>query len=175
MMQHSPPMKRRTLLAVGAGAGLVLAAGGAVVASWSPGVADGRFTARGRAVFSAVAAAVLEGSLPTAPDARRAALDAHLTRLEATVSAFPPPTQAEIAELATLLGSPPGRLALAGLVPPWEDAAVAEVQAMLQSLRTSRLALRQQVYHALRDLTNAAWYSDPAAWAPMGYGGPVPA
>ena len=35
-----------------------------------------------------------------------------------------------------------------------------------------RLALRQQAYHALRDLTNAAHYADPQIWALMGYPGP---
>jgi hypothetical protein len=39
-------------------------------------------------------------------------------------------------------------------------------------MRTSTLVLRQQAYHALRDLTNAAFYADAAAWAPMGYPGP---
>jgi hypothetical protein len=42
---------------------------------------------------------------------------------------------------------------------------------MLQGLRTSSLSLRQQVYHALRDLTNAAWFADAAAWSAIGYPG----
>jgi hypothetical protein len=39
-------------------------------------------------------------------------------------------------------------------------------------MRLSSLALKQQGYHALRDLTNAAYFSDPTAWQRMGYPGP---
>jgi hypothetical protein len=60
-----------------------------------------------------------------------------------------------------------------GLRPAWDEATVPEVQLALQGLRTSALSLRQQAYHALRDLTNAAWFADPSSWAAMGYDGPV--
>ena len=52
------------------------------------------------------------------------------------------------------------------------QASVAQLQASLQSMRTSSLQLRQQVYHALRDLTNAAYFSDPTTWSQLGYPGP---
>ena len=39
-------------------------------------------------------------------------------------------------------------------------------------MRTSRIGLRQQAYHALRDLTNAAYFADPQTWPLMGYPGP---
>ena len=32
---------------------------------------------------------------------------------------------------------------------------------------------RQQVYHALRDLTNAAWFADAGTWGLLGYPGPT--
>ncbi|MFY9514540.1 MAG: hypothetical protein WAQ05_26535, partial [Rubrivivax sp.] len=69
--------------------------------------------------------------------------------------------------------TPPARTALIGLRPAWHEASLAELQTMLQDLRASRLALRQQVYHALRDLTNAAWFADAGAWAAIGYPGPM--
>ena len=62
---------------------------------------------------------------------------------------------------------------LAGLKTAWADADPAEIQASLESMRLSSLNLRQQIYHALRDLTNAAYYADPIAWPLMGYPGPV--
>ena len=65
-----------------------------------------------------------------------------------------------------------GRAALAGLHEPWPEAGVDAIQQSLQGLRLSRLALKQQTYHALRDLTNAAYFSDPSAWAHLGYPGP---
>jgi hypothetical protein len=51
-----------------------------------------------------------------------------------------------------------------------------QVEAALQALRHSSIALRQQVYQALRELTNAAFFADTGTWALMGYRGqrPVP-
>ena len=68
--------------------------------------------------------------------------------------------------------SAPGRVALAALTTPWDQADIEAVQNSLQGLRTSSLQLKQQAYHALRDLTNAAYFSDPSAWRHMGYPGP---
>ena len=40
-------------------------------------------------------------------------------------------------------------------------------------MRTSSLALRQQAYHALRDLTNAAYFADPQSWSAAGLSRPA--
>jgi hypothetical protein len=182
MMQHlildrdfhyDSTMQRRRLLQLGLGAAAVVALAGGGIALMRPGWIDGRLTAHGRELFSAVATAVLDGSLPAAGPARDAALQAHLQRLDGTIAAFPSFTQSEIAQLIALLASTPGRVVLAGLHTPWADASVAEIQAALQGMRISSLALRQQAYHALRDLTNAAFFSDPSTWALLGYPGPT--
>jgi hypothetical protein len=152
----------------------VLAVAGGGVALLKPGLVDGQMTPAARGVFRAVARGVLDGSLPTDPGARDAALEAHLKRLNDTLAAFPVPTQSELSQLLALLASAPGRHAIAGLRADWSAASAQEVQQALQDMRTSRLALRQQAYHALRDLTNAAYYADPAIWALMGYPGPRP-
>lgn len=167
-------MKRRTLLVVGAGVGTLLALAGGTLALLEPGLRGGRLSAGGREMFAAVARGVLSDLLPADPAARAAAIEAHLGRLDDTFAGLPPPLQDEIQELVTLLASAPGRLALAGLRPTWAQADAAAVQAMLQDLRTSSLALRQQVYHALRNLTNAAWFADRSSWAAIGYPGPLP-
>jgi hypothetical protein len=125
-----------------------------------------------RSIFEAVARAVLEGSLPMDAAQRHVALAGHLRRLDETLAAFPSATQAEISQLLSLLTSTPGRIALAGLHTDWPQADVAELQQALQGMRVSRLALRRQAYHGLRDLTNAAYYADPATWSLMGYSGP---
>ena len=39
-------------------------------------------------------------------------------------------------------------------------------------MRTASLTLPQQAYHALRDLTNAAYFADAASWSQLGYPGP---
>ena len=137
-----------------------------------PGLKDGRLTPGGRAVFEAVARGVLDGSLPQAEALRRAALTAQLQRLDETVSAFPRHMQSELSQLLGLLSTAPGRVGLAGLRTDWPDATPGEIQDALQSMRLSSLALRQQAYHALRDLTNAAYFADASAWADIGYPGP---
>lgn len=167
-------MQRRTLLKLGLGAAAVLAVAGGGLAMLRPGLVDGRMSPAAREVFRAVALGVLDGSLPAAQSARDAALGAHLNRLDDTLAGFASATQAELSQLLALLASSPGRHALAGLRADWPDASPREVQDALQEMRTSSLALRQQAYHALRDLTNAAYYADPQTWPLMGYPGPQP-
>ena len=165
-------MQRRTLLKVGAATAAVVAITGGGLALLQPGLLRGRLTAAGFEVFRAVARAVLDGSLPTQAAQREATLLAHLHRLDDAIAAFPATTQAELSQLLALLASTAGRIGLAGLRARWPEASVAELQQALEGLRVSSVALRQQVYFALRDLTNAAFYADPAAWRLLGYPGP---
>mgnify|MGYP001421988560 CR=1 FL=1 len=165
-------MKRRTLLQLGIGGAVILTVAGGATALLRPGLVDGKLSPGGRDVFRAVGRAVLDGSLPAVPEAAAAELDAQLTRLNDTIAGFPAHTRDEISTLLSLLASAPGRIALAGLATPWPDASVAQIQQALQDMRTSSLSLRMQAYHALRDLTNAAYYADPASWAQLGYPGP---
>ncbi|QTN22512.1 hypothetical protein HZ992_20550 [Rhizobacter sp. AJA081-3] len=165
-------MQRRTLLKLGIGATVILVAAGGGISMLQPALSNGHLSTNARAVMHAVARAVLDGALPSAPDERDRAIEAHLQRLDAAISAFPSATQAELSQLLALLAAAPGRVALAGLTSGWTQASVTQVQASLQGMRLSSLALKQQAYHALRDLTNAAYFSDPSAWQRMGYPGP---
>ncbi len=169
-------MQRRTLLRLGLVAGLTLAAGAGLVAVVQPGRQKGRLTPAGRALWAGVARGVLGSLLPAEAVAQQQALDAHLLRLEQAIAGMPPGVQAEIDELTTLAASAPGRVALIGLATPWADASAAEVQAALSALRQSSIGLREQVYQALRELTNAAFFADTSTWALLGYAGqrPVP-
>lgn len=164
--------KRRRFLKLGVGAAAALALAGGSIALLSPGMSQGRLTDAGRDVFAAVARAVLDGCLPEDAEQRAIALREHLLRLDGTLGAFPPTVQSELSQLLAILASPPGRTILAGLHTPWAQASVSQLQSALQSMRSSSLALRQQAYHALRDLTNAAYFADPLAWALLGYPGP---
>ncbi len=166
-------MQRRTLLRLGLGTATLLAVVGGGVAWLRPGLSNGHLTPAGQSVFRAVARAVLDGSLPADEAARGTALTSHLSRVDDAVAAFPAATQAELSQLLALLAAPPGRLALAGLSTAWEQATVTDIQQALQGMRTSGLDLRQQAYHALRDLTNAAFYADTQAWPLLGYPGPT--
>jgi len=167
-------MQRRTLLKLGivSGAALALVGGGAALfyeRVWR----NGQLTHTGRLVFGAIGRAVLDGSLPAAEDALTIALASHLDRMEVTLRAMAPATQREVCEMLSILAMPPGRLALAGLAADWSSATVLQIQTALQTMRISRLALRQQIYHALRDLTHAAYFADRATWAQLGYPGPT--
>lgn len=165
-------MQRRTLLTVGIATGTLLALAGGTLALLKPGRREGVLTASGRSMFAAVAQAVLASTLPDDPGARAKALEGHLVRVQATIAGMPPSMQAELDELVTIVGSAPGRLALAGLRSDWAGASVADVTAALQGMRESSLAVRQQAFHALRDLTNGAYFADPSTWQAVGYPGP---
>jgi hypothetical protein len=166
-------MQRRTLLGLGvAGAALLALAGGGAALMYERAWRDGKLLPAGRRVLAAVARAVLDGSLPSDAAARATAIDGHLTRLQATVSAMPAHTQSEVADLLALLSMPPLRVTLTGLSSPWEQASVADVQAALQSMRQSSLLLRRQAYGALRDLTHAAYFADASTWPLLHYPGP---
>lgn len=166
-------MQRRVWLKLGlvTAAGLALVGGG--LALRAPAWTAQGLTASGRAVFGAVAGAVLEGSLPEDGAARSQALAGWYQRLDESIAALPPHTQAELAQLLSVLASAPGRWALAGLSADWPEATVAQVRAALLDMRHSRVALRQQAYLALRELTCAAYFADPDTWMALGYPGPM--
>lgn len=134
---------------------------------------DGRLVAPARDLMAAVARAVLQGALPSDPAAEAAAVAAHLARVDDTVAGFPQAVQDEFALLLRLLTTGPGRVGLAGLGTDWAAAPVADVQAALQRLRASPLALRQQTYQALRDVSVAAYFADRSSWRHLGYLGPM--
>lgn len=166
-------MKRRTLMKLGIGAAAVLALAGGGLALLRPGWVDGRFSADANIVMRAVARGVLDGNLPADAVEREAALHGHMQRLAATIAGLPAATQGELSQLLALLASAPGRTLLAGLHTPWADASVEQLSTSLQDMLTSSLALRQQAFHALRDLTNAAYFSDRGTWPMLGYPGPM--
>jgi hypothetical protein len=165
-------MQRRTLIKVGAAAGALLAVAGGAVALWRPARVDGRLTAPAAAMLTALARTVLGGLLPAEPAGEAAALAALAARFEATVAGLSPSQQAEVDELLTISISVPGRVALFGLSASWAEASPGQVADSLQGMRLSSLALRQQAFHAMRDLINAAWFADPSTWAAIGYPGP---
>lgn len=166
-------MRRRGLLALGLVSAAVLAVGGGAVAFFEPGLRAGRLSMRAREVFAGAARALLDGTLPRDPAGAQRELGALLDRLDALVVALPPHVQSELSQLVALLGSAAGRLALAGLREDWTGASVAQVQAALQTMRVSGVALRRQAYQALHELVSAAYFSEPATWRLLGYPGPV--
>lgn len=151
---------------------VALTAFGGAAVLWQPAFYNHQLTASGRRVVAALGAALLDGSLPTAPAARAAAFAGLLVRTESLIQALPPHSQAELAQLLSLLAHPGGRVAVTGLYQDWADTPIASVQQALQSMRTSSVSLRQQAYLALHDILGSAYFSDASAWGQLGYPGP---
>ena len=166
-------MQRRTLLKLGATSAALLAVVGGTAALIQPGLERGILTAAGRDVFRAIGLGVLDKTLPEPAPAKEIALADLLDRVDLLVTALPPHAQAELSQLLSILASGAGRRALAGLSTPWPNATAADVQAALQDMRLSSLAVRQQAYAALHDITAGAYFSEPTTWAMLGYPGPL--
>jgi len=166
-------MRRRTLLKLGATSAAVLLVAGGAAALLQPGLEGGALSPAGREVFAAIGRAILDKSLPAEDGPRQIALNGLLGRVDALVQALPPHAQGELSQLLSLLASSAGRRTLAGLNPPWPEASVAEIQQALQGMRLSSLALRQQAYAALHDISTAAYFSDEASWSILAYPGPL--
>ena len=166
-------MQRRTLLKLGAASAAVLIVAGGAAALLQPGLKGGILSDSGREVFLAVGRAVLDKTLPADEGARQIALQGLLTRVDVLVQSLPSHAQAELSQLLALLASAAGRRTLAGLSQPWPQASVVDIQHTLQGMRFSGLALRQQAYAALHDITAGAYFSDPSSWPLLGYPGPL--
>lgn len=166
-------MQRRTLFNLGFASAALLALAGGTAALLRPGWNGNALSATGREVFTAVGKAVLDKTLPEPDAARQSALTGLLERIDVLVRALPSQKQAELSQLLSLLASAPGRHAVAGLGSPWPTATVPQVQAALQAMRLSKLALRQQAYGALHDIAASAYFADPANWVVLGYPGPL--
>ncbi len=166
-------MQRRTLLKLGVTSAALLAVIGGASALIQPGLNRGALTPVGREVFRAIGLGVLDKSLPAEREAKDVALAGLLDRIDALVSALPPHAQAELSQLLSILATSAGRRAMAGLSTPWAEASAADIQAGLQGMRFSSLALRQQSYAALHDITAGAYFSEPITWLMLGYPGPL--
>lgn len=167
-------MQRRSLLKLGLVSGAVLGLAGGAAVLLRPGLEQGRLSASARGLFASLGRAILQGTLPVDAQARSRALAGMVERIDALTANLPPAVQAELSQLLGLLCTTPGRLGLAGLAPAWADASEAQVQAALEGMRFSSLALRQQAYQALHEIVGGAYISDESTWAALGYPGPLP-
>ena len=166
-------MDRRRFLMLGGASAAALAVGGALLLNADAPWARNRLSVKASEMCAALATAFLDGSLPADATAKTQAVQAFLGRLEVAVAALPSHAQAELAQLLAIMVTSVGRQLLVGLSSPWADATVADMQAALQGMRSSRISLRQQAYMALHDLVGAAYFSDSTTWTVLGYPGPV--
>ena len=166
---------RRTFLVVGLAGGATLAAACWLRRRGGPDSASGADASLAAldpaapAIVAAIVPAMLDGALPAD---RHAAVTETVANVARAVSGLAPNAQKELGELFSLLGLPPTRIALAGVVTPWADASPEAVAAFLERWRTSRWMLLRSAYDALHQLVLAAWYGNPRAWSAIGYPGP---
>ncbi len=166
-------MQRRSLLKLGAASTALMAIAGGTLALVQPGLERGALTTAGREIFQAVARGVLDKTLPDESVGRQVAMSALLGRIDALIGALPDHAQAELSQLLAILATGAGRRGLAGLATPWPNASAPEVQTALQAMRLSDLAVRQQAYGAMHDITASAYFSEPGTWHLLGYPGPL--
>lgn len=171
----SPPpksLKRRWLLK----SALVLGAVGAALGGsvfWNRGISNGALTEHGRDILKAVTRAILSHLLPADEASREAKLEGHMTRLNEVIQSMPASGQMEFSTLLGLLANAPTRLMITGLSSSWSKASVEEVTQALESMRIHKLPTSMLCYHALRDVSCLAFFSNPDNWALAGYPGPL--
>ena len=136
-----------------------------------PGLSGGKLSASARDLFLGTGEAILGSSLPLGA-ARPAVLAAFVDRVEALIGNLHSHSQGELSQLLSILCMAPGRLAIVGLKADWPQAAIEDVQAALQDMRTSSSSVRRQAYQALHDIAGAAYFADASAWPLLGYPGP---
>lgn len=99
-------------------------------------------------------------------------LEETIQRFDLAVSGLYPAVQGEIRQLFSLLTLGPGRMIVAGVWSSWEKASPEAIASFLTRWKTSRFSLLQTGYDALQQLSVAAWYGNPKAWAAIDYAGP---
>jgi len=150
----------------------MFAIGGGTLALLQPGLHQARLSSAGREVFAGVSRGMLDGTLPAGDELAKAG-DPLLARIDSLIAGLPSHAQSELSQLLSILASAGGRRTLAGLDTPWHAASISEIQAALQSMRLSRISLRQQAYQALHDIVGSAYFADAQTWSALGYPGPL--
>jgi len=123
-------------------------------------------------VLGAVVPVFLDGALPADRAAAQRTVRETVASVGVAIAGLPPAAQHELAQLFSLLGFAPARIALARVDSPWRTAGPDEVAAFLERWRTSGFLLFRSAYAALHELVFAAYYGNPASWPAIGYPGP---
>ena len=112
-------------------------------------------------------ARVLDGALDLAPG-----LDA-ATLVEARLLRAPTATRADLARALDLFGSRAAVCLTLGTARPFAELDPARQDRMLHRWARSRVPVQRTVFQALRRLTLAVWYGQPAVQAALGHRGPL--
>lgn len=158
----------KTAVVIGA-AGAAL--GGSVF--WHRGMSDGHLTEHGMDVLRGIARGVLSAMLPKDPNQRRAALDAHVQRMDVYLNNLPQALRIEINALLGLLANPATRYLVTGLGRTWSQASDQDITEALNRMRLHALPTTQMAYHAVHDITCVLFFTAPDNWNVVAYPGPV--
>jgi hypothetical protein len=163
---------RRTFLKTGlAGATVLLLARTLSASTPAPAASAPTISPDARAMLASVIPVFLDGALPTGAEAADARAQT-LAAVEEAIAGLPPASRDELAGLFSLLAFAPSRWIATGIWSSWPEATADATAAFLDRWRSSRFALLRSAYAALHQLVFAAWYAQPRAWPPTGYGGP---
>ncbi len=126
------------------------------------------FTAEEYAVFAAVAERFLPGGenwlSASALDVPR--------KVDGVFALADAPTQRDVKQLLALFDNALASFLLDGRATPFTQLSLADQDRALEQWRTSRLVLRRSGFDALRKISLAVYYADPATWPGVGYPGP---
>ncbi len=127
----------------------------------------GGLTPARRATLAAVVARVLDGALDLAPGLDAPAL------VEARLLRAPVDVRRDLVRVLDLFGSRAAACLTLGAARPFAELDAARQDRMLDRWARSRVPVQRTVFQALRRLTLAVWYGDPAVQAALGHRGPL--
>ncbi|MGM0434993.1 MAG: hypothetical protein ACQEQ1_10070, partial [Pseudomonadota bacterium] len=116
--------------------------------------------------------AIVGSGMPQETEARSSAVSDTLVAMDEAFLAMGPPNQRQFRQLFDLLESSITRLTLARVSSYWPNVSEDQAEAFLQRWRGSMFNVFNQAYLGLVQVSNAAWYGQPAHWEKMGYPGP---
>lgn len=168
---------RRRFLFLGVSVSLASALG--VAAAWpdSSALDDdahryGFLNAQDRAILAALAPAMLAGAWPSDAARARAETLTLLRGIDTALMGMPPRVRDDMRTLFGLLSRQAGRVLVAGSMAAWGQVSPERASGIIQGWRDHSLALMQQAYGGLHDLTMGVWYGNPDHFADCGYPGP---
>lgn len=117
-------------------------------------------------IFWALMPAFLDGAF-TADDQQT--MYRVLSNIDHAFAILEPHTQAELSQLLDLIQSRGGWLLLSAGASQLSELPLPQKLDLLQLWQQHYLQLLRQAYQGLHELIMAAWYGDPASWAPINY------
>lgn len=129
-------------------------------------------TADDLVLLRALVPVIVEPALPKDPQARHAAVESTIARMDEGIYYFGPANQRQLRQLFDLLNLGITRVTLARVWSSWDNASPETVNAFLNRWRDSSMGLFNKAYIGLTKLTNVAFYGYRDNWHLSGYPGP---